>query len=52
MKIINLYAENLKRLTAVQISPDGNLVQITGLMYQTHQAGKPHTKLRRGVRGD
>lgn len=30
MKIINLYAENLKRLTAVQISPDGNLVQITG----------------------
>lgn len=30
MKIINLYAENLKRLTAVQIEPDGNLVQITG----------------------
>lgn len=30
MKIINLYAENLKRLTAVQITPDGNLVQITG----------------------
>lgn len=30
MKIINLYAENLKRLTAVEISPDGNLVQITG----------------------
>ena len=30
MKIINLYAENLKRLTAVRIEPDGNLVQITG----------------------
>ena len=30
MKIINLYAVNLKRLTPVQISPDGNLVQITG----------------------
>ena len=30
MKIIELHAENLKRLTAVQIRPDGNLVQITG----------------------
>lgn len=30
MKIINLYAENLKRLTVVQITPEGNLVQITG----------------------
>lgn len=30
MKIISLRAENLKRLTAVCITPDGNLVQITG----------------------
>lgn len=30
MKIISLQAENLKRLVAVQITPDGNLVQITG----------------------
>lgn len=30
MKIIKLTAENVKKLTAVQISPDGNLVQITG----------------------
>tara|TARA_R110000850_G_scaffold23358_1_gene69096 strand:+ start:26652 stop:28052 length:1401 start_codon:yes stop_codon:yes gene_type:complete len=30
MKIINLYTENLKRLTVVDITPDGNLVQITG----------------------
>lgn len=30
MKIIALEAENLKRLTAVHIEPDGNLVQITG----------------------
>lgn len=30
MKIITLTAENIKRLTAVQISPDGNIVQITG----------------------
>lgn len=30
MKIIALEAENLKRLTAVRIQPDGNLVQITG----------------------
>ena len=30
MKIIALEAENLKRLTAVRIAPDGNLVQITG----------------------
>lgn len=30
MKIVNLYAENLKRLSAVEITPDGNLVQITG----------------------
>lgn len=30
MKIISLVAENVKRLTAVQITPDGNLVQITG----------------------
>lgn len=30
MKIIALEAENLKRLTAVRIEPDGNLVQITG----------------------
>lgn len=30
MKIISLQAENVKRLTAVSITPDGNLVQITG----------------------
>ena len=30
MKILNLYAENIKRLVAVEIHPDGNLVQITG----------------------
>jgi len=30
MKIINLQAENVKRLTAVEISPRENLVQITG----------------------
>ena len=30
MKIIALQAENLKRLVAVDIRPDGNLVQITG----------------------
>lgn len=30
MKIIALTAENIKRLVAVEIRPDGNLVQITG----------------------
>lgn len=30
MKIISLQAENLKRLVAVEIKPDGNLVEITG----------------------
>ena len=30
MKIINLQAENIKRLVAVEIHPDGNMVQITG----------------------
>lgn len=30
MKIISLTAENVKRLVAVSIKPDGNLVQITG----------------------
>lgn len=30
MKIISLVAENVKRLTVVEIKPDGNLVQITG----------------------
>lgn len=30
MRIIELRAENVKRLTAVSIRPDGNLVQITG----------------------
>lgn len=30
MKIISLRAENIKRLTAVEITPDGNLIQITG----------------------
>lgn len=30
MKIVTLIAENIKRLTAVEISPDGNLVQISG----------------------
>lgn len=30
MKIISLTAENVKKLTAVEISPDGNMVQITG----------------------
>lgn len=30
MKIISLTAENVKKLSVVQITPDGNLVQITG----------------------
>jgi hypothetical protein len=30
MKIVQLTAENIKRLIAVEIRPDGNLVQITG----------------------
>jgi recombinational DNA repair ATPase RecF len=30
MRIIQLTAENFKRLRAVQIKPDGNIVQITG----------------------
>lgn len=30
MKIIRLSAENIKRLSAVDISPEGNLVEITG----------------------
>lgn len=30
MKIISLTAENIKRLTAVTITPEGNLVEITG----------------------
>ena len=30
MKIISLQAENVKRLVAVEIKPDGNLVEITG----------------------
>lgn len=30
MKIIELYAENVKRIEAVMIKPEGNLVQITG----------------------
>jgi len=30
MKIINLQAENIKKLIAIEIRPDGNLVQITG----------------------
>lgn len=30
MKIISLQAENVKKLVAVEIRPDGNLVQITG----------------------
>jgi DNA repair exonuclease SbcCD ATPase subunit len=30
MKIVKLTAENIKRLTAVEITPDGNVVQITG----------------------
>lgn len=30
MKIVSLQAENVKRLVAVEITPDGNLVQITG----------------------
>ncbi len=30
MKIIKLMAENIKRLVAVEITPDGNLVEITG----------------------
>ena len=30
MKIVRLTAANLKRLVAVEITPDGNLVQITG----------------------
>jgi len=30
MKIIRLMAENIKKLTAIEIRPDGNVVQITG----------------------
>lgn len=30
MKILKLQAENIKRLSAVEITPDGHLVQITG----------------------
>jgi len=30
MKIISLVAENVKKLVAVEIKPDGNLVEITG----------------------
>lgn len=30
MKIVSLQAENIKRLVAVEIRPDGNMVQITG----------------------
>lgn len=30
MKIVSLIAENVKKLVAVEIKPDGNLVQITG----------------------
>lgn len=30
MKIVHLQAENIKRLVAVEITPDGNLVEITG----------------------
>ncbi len=30
MKIVSLIAENVKRLQAVEIAPDGNVVQITG----------------------
>ena len=30
MKIVRLTAENIKRLVAVEIAPDGNVVQITG----------------------
>lgn len=30
MKIVNFQAENIKRLVAVEITPDGNLVEITG----------------------
>jgi hypothetical protein len=30
MKIVSLVAENVKRLSAVEITPEGNLVQITG----------------------
>lgn len=30
MKIVSLTAENVKKLTVVEITPAGNLVQITG----------------------
>jgi len=30
MKILSLQAENIKKLTVVEIKPDGNLVWITG----------------------
>ena len=36
MKIVNLKAENIKRLVAVDITPDGNVVEITG----ANEAGK------------
>jgi len=40
MKIIALEAENLKRLTAVHIRPDGNLVQFTGKNGQGKTSGQ------------
>src|ERR1700678_3034713 len=30
LKILGLYAENVKRLKVIEITPDGHLVQITG----------------------
>ena len=30
MKILELRAENIKKLVAVEIKPDGNIVEITG----------------------
>lgn len=30
MKIISLYSENFKRLKAVQINPQGNIIYISG----------------------
>jgi hypothetical protein len=36
LRIVNLVAENFKRLVAVEITPDGNVVEITG----ANEAGK------------
>lgn len=62
MKIITLTAENVKRLTAVEITPSGSIVQVTGkngsgkssvldAIYYALAGGKalPRTPVRRGA---